>query len=90
MRIFRWTRDFHVHKESSLVPVWVSLLALPIHYFDRHSLFSILSSVGQPLFLDSATVARSRPSVARVCVEVVLLKPICSWVWIGVEGETGF
>ena len=48
MRVFRWTRDFHVHRESSLVPVWVTLPALPIHYLDKHSLFSILSPVGRP------------------------------------------
>ncbi|XP_027060814.2 uncharacterized protein [Coffea arabica] len=90
MRVFRWTRDFHVHKESPLVPVWVNLPALPIHFFDKHSLFFILSPVGQPLFLDAATSAGTRPSVARVCVELDLLKPICSRVWVAVEGESGF
>ncbi|XP_027157348.1 uncharacterized protein LOC113758825 [Coffea eugenioides] len=90
MRVFRWTRDFHVHKESSLAPVWFSLPALPIHYFDNHSLFSIVSPVGNPLFLDSAMAAVSRPSVARVCVEVDLLKPLCTRVWVAVEGEAGF
>ena len=90
MRIFRWTREFHVKKESALVPVWASLPVLPVHYFDKHSLFSILAPVGKPLFLDSATAAGTRPSVARVCVEVDLLKPICSRVWVAVEGEGGF
>ncbi|XP_027122242.1 uncharacterized protein [Coffea arabica] len=90
MRVFRWRRDFHVQKESSLAPVWVTLPALPIHYFDKHSLFSILSPVGKPLFLDAATSAGTRPSVARVCVEVDLVKPICSQVWVAVEGEIGF
>ncbi|XP_027118705.1 uncharacterized protein [Coffea arabica] len=90
MRVFRWTRDFHVQKESSLAPVWVTLPALPVHFFDKHSLFSILSPVGKPLFLDAATAAGTRPSVARVCVEVDLVKPICSRVWVAVEGETGF
>ncbi|XP_027156068.1 uncharacterized protein LOC113766259 [Coffea eugenioides] len=90
MRVFRWTRDFHVKKESALAPVWASLPALPIHYFDKHSLFSILAPVRKPLFLDSATAAGTRPSVARVCVEVDLLKPICSRVWVAVEGELGF
>ncbi|XP_027101284.2 uncharacterized protein [Coffea arabica] len=90
MRVFRWTRDFHGHKESSLAPVWVSLPSLPIHYFDKHSLFSITSLVGKPLFLDSATAAASRSNKARVCVEVDLLKPICTRVWISVEGEMRF
>ena len=90
MRVFRWTSNFHVHKESSLAPVWFSLPSLPVHFFDIHSLFSIVSPVGKPLFLDAATVAGTRPSVARVCVEVDLLKPLCLRVWVAVEGATGF
>nr|XP_027075879.1 uncharacterized protein LOC113699724 [Coffea arabica] len=90
MRVFRWTRDFHVHRESSLVLVWVSLPALPIHFHDKHSLFSILAPVRKPLFVDSATTARTRPSVARSCVEIDLLKPIYQRVWAAVEGEPGF
>ena len=77
-------------RELALVPVWASLPALPIHFFDKHSLFSTLSPVGKPLFLDSVTAMGTRPSVARVCVEMDLLKPICSRVWVAVEGEAGF
>ena len=90
MRVFRWSREFHVLRESSLVPVWVELPNLPIHFFDKHSLFSILSPVGRPLFLDSATAAGTRPSVARVCVEIDVAKPVLSRIWVAVEGETGF
>nr|XP_027099133.1 uncharacterized protein LOC113718424 [Coffea arabica] len=90
MRVFRWTREFHVHKESSLVPVWVSLPALPIHFHDKNSLFSILSPIRKPLFLDAATTTSTRPSVAKACVEIDLLKTLCSRVWVAVEGEGGF
>ena len=41
MRVFRWTREFHVRKESSLAPVWVTLPALLVHFFDKYSLFPI-------------------------------------------------
>lgn len=70
-----------------LVPVWISFPSRTIHYFDKHSLFSILNPVGRPLFLDSAAAVCTRPSVARVCVEVDLLKPICKRIWVAVEGE---
>ncbi|XP_027062037.1 uncharacterized protein [Coffea arabica] len=89
MRVFRWTRESHMHKESSLVPVWMALPALPIHYFGKHSLFSILSLVGRPLFLDSAMAAGTCPSVARVCVEVDEAKPVVSRICVAVEGEIG-
>ena len=90
MRVFRWTREFHVHKESSLVPVCVSLPALQIHFHDKNSLFSILSPIGKPLFLDATIAVGTRPSVAKACVEIDLRKSICSRVWVAVEGEGGF
>ncbi|XP_071926658.1 uncharacterized protein [Coffea arabica] len=90
MRVFRWTREFHVLRESSLVPVWVELPNLLIHYFDKHYLFSILSPVGRPLFLDSAMAAGTHPSVARVCVEIDVAKPVMPRIWVAVEGESGF
>ena len=86
----RWTREFHVHRESSLVLVWVALPTLPIHYFDKHSLFSILSPVGRLLFLDSAMAAGTRASVARMCMEIDVAKPIILRVWVAIEGESGF
>ena len=85
MRVFHWTRDFHVHKKLSVAPMWVSLPALSIHYFDKHSLFSILSPIGRPLFLDLATAAGTRPSVARVCVEIDVARPIVSRVYVTPE-----
>lgn len=90
MRVFRWTRDFHVPKESSLAPVWFSLPSLPVHYFDKHSLYSIVSPARTPLFLDAATASGTWPNMAWVCVEVDLMKPLCSRVWVAVEGESGF
>ena len=90
MRVFRWTRDFHLLKESFLPPVWVSLLALSIHYYDKYSLFSILTPVVKSLFLDLATATGTCPSVVRVRVEVDLMKPILLRVWVVVEGETSF
>lgn len=48
-------------------------------------LFSLASAVGHPLKLDEPTSTLSRPSVARVCVEVYLLKDLQKRVWIGVD-----
>lgn len=87
MRVFKWTLSFHVTKESSLVLVWFSLPSLPIHLFDKYSLFSIVNPLGKPIFIDAATANLSRPSVARICVEVDLLRPLPSWVWIGTENS---
>lgn len=86
MRTFRWTPEFHVSNESPFVPVWFSIPILPIHFFDNHSLFSIAQAVGKPLIIDAAMASLTRPSVARICIQVDLMKPIPEDVWIGMEG----
>lgn len=90
MRVFKWTPRFHVDRESSLVPVWFSLPKLPVHLFHKSCLFQIVACLGRPLYLDSATVSLSRPSVARVCVELDLLKTLPSRVWIVMGAGEGF
>ncbi|XP_071922584.1 uncharacterized protein [Coffea arabica] len=90
MRIFKWSTDFHVDRESSVVPVWFSLPKLPIHLFHKECLFSIVACLGWPLCVDTATAMGSRPSVARVCVEVDLQRELPERVWISVGDRMGF
>ncbi|XP_027158576.1 uncharacterized protein LOC113760210 [Coffea eugenioides] len=90
MRVFKWSPAFHVDKEPSVVPVWFKLPKLPLHYFNKECLFQIVNVLGSPLFVDAATMAASRPSVARVCVEIDLLKPLTLRVWIGNGDHEGF
>ncbi|KAK6145440.1 hypothetical protein DH2020_022260 [Rehmannia glutinosa] len=74
MRVFKWTPSFNPRMEAPLAPVWIRLPGLPIHLFDHNALFSIGLIIGKPLQVDSLTAARSRLSMARVCVELDLLK----------------
>ncbi|XP_027151979.1 uncharacterized protein LOC113752035 [Coffea eugenioides] len=90
MRVFKWTTSFHIDKESSLTPVWFGLPKLPVHLFDKQCLFQIVSCLGRPLFIDTAIAALSRPSVARVCVEIDLLKELPSRIWIQLGDVHGF
>lgn len=53
-------------------------------------LFHIVSILGNPLFVDATTLDVSRPSVARVYVEVDLLKALLSKIWIGNRDHEGF
>ncbi|CAI9112272.1 OLC1v1012692C1 [Oldenlandia corymbosa var. corymbosa] len=46
--------------------------------------------IGKPLKIDVPTLNMSRPSVARVCVEVDLLKDLPKQIRLGVEGNTYF
>ena len=82
MRVLKWSIDFHVDRETSVVPVWFSLPKLPVHLFHKECLFSIVACLGHPLCVDAATARGSRPNVARVCVEVDLMKSLSGRVWI--------
>ncbi|WRX14697.1 Reverse transcriptase domain - like 10 [Theobroma cacao] len=82
MRVFKWSPDFQPEKESSVVPVWISFPNLPAHLHEKSALMMVAKTVGNPLFVDEATANRSRPSVARVCVEYDCQKPPLDHVWI--------
>ncbi|XP_019232594.1 PREDICTED: uncharacterized protein LOC109213268 [Nicotiana attenuata] len=47
----------------------------------------VASAVGIPLEMDIATACRTRPSMAKVRVEVDLLKPLLTSVWVGSDDE---
>ncbi|VFQ76029.1 unnamed protein product [Cuscuta campestris] len=82
LKVFRWTHDFDPAIDSPLIPVWISLEGLPIHLFDSLALYSIANLIGKPLKTDAATASLSRPSVARICVEVDTSKDLPNGVWI--------
>lgn len=90
MRMFKWSSEFHVERESSIVPIWFKFPKLPISFFHPKALFFLASLFGSPLWLDSATLSLKRPSVARIQVETDLLKKLPSRVWIGTGDNQGF
>ncbi|KAL0454988.1 UNVERIFIED_CONTAM: hypothetical protein Slati_0838000 [Sesamum latifolium] len=87
MRIFKWTHDFNPRIESSIAPVWIRLPKLPLHLFYKKPLFGIVSLIGSPLKLDEATTDGFKPSVARVCVEIDLMKPRSEKLWIRTDNK---
>ncbi|VFQ86987.1 unnamed protein product [Cuscuta campestris] len=89
LKVFRWTHDFDPNADSPLIPVWIGLEGLPIHLFDSLALFSNGNLLGKPLKTDSATETLSRPSVARICVEIDTSKELPRSVWIHL-GELTF
>ncbi|KAL0447058.1 UNVERIFIED_CONTAM: hypothetical protein Slati_1833700 [Sesamum latifolium] len=87
MRIFKWSPEFNPKIESSIVPVWIRFPELPVHLFQKKALFGIASLIGSPLKIDEATADGIRLSVARVCVEIDLMNPQPSSIWVGTEGR---
>lgn len=81
--------DFCLDPKPPIVPVWVSFEHFSIHLFQKSPLLSLADLIGKPLKVNAATQSLSRPSVARVCVEINLLKPLAKRIWIG-QGDSGF
>nr|GMC69449.1 ABC transporter F family member 4-like [Ipomoea batatas] len=82
MRLFRWTAYFDTRFETSLASVWVLLPNLKANYFSIPCLKQIVKPIGRFLHVDAATAKFSRPNVAKVKVEVDLLKPLSSRMFI--------
>lgn len=90
MLVLKWTPAFSVAAEMSIVPVWLSLPNLPIHFFAKGPLFSIALLPSELLKVDTVIVTLIRPSVARFCVELDLLQEIPEKIWIGNGSGDGF
>ncbi|KAF8378755.1 hypothetical protein HHK36_030104 [Tetracentron sinense] len=87
-RFFKWTPSFESGLEPSIVPIWVSFPNHPIHLFNNSALESIGSILGKVLKIDGPTKTFTRPSVARVCIEMDILKKNPDRFWLGV-GDQG-
>lgn len=90
MWLFWWIPSFKPDVESPADPVWDSLPNLPLFLFNKQSPFLISSLIGKLLTLDAVMEDLSHPNVARLCVEVDLLKRLPHRVWPDCETNDGF
>lgn len=67
----------------SIVPVWVLIHQLPWHLFKWKIISRLVSEVGVVVAPDQATYSKSRGNVAKVKVEIDLLKPKLDQIWLG-------
>ncbi|KAL0926729.1 hypothetical protein M5K25_002974 [Dendrobium thyrsiflorum] len=70
MRLIKLSPLFDVDVESPVVPIWVSFPNLRPHLFSPRILLGLGSIIGRHLKIDQATSVGSRPSVARILVEL--------------------
>ncbi|KAL0926198.1 hypothetical protein M5K25_002408 [Dendrobium thyrsiflorum] len=74
MKITKWSPSLDISIESPMIPILVSFPNLRPHLFSPRILHSLGSMFGRPLKVDSATSVGSRPSLARVLVELDITK----------------
>ncbi|XP_073149021.1 uncharacterized protein [Henckelia pumila] len=83
IRFSKWTPEFKFEEESPIAPVWVRFPELPLHLYNKKSLYAIARILGNPIKLDEHTAERSRGAFARVCVEMNVLDERIKHVWVG-------
>ncbi|KAL0915133.1 hypothetical protein M5K25_015532 [Dendrobium thyrsiflorum] len=82
MKLFKWTPYFDINIESPTIPIWVSFPNLRPHLFSPWILHGLGSLFGRHLRTDNATSNGTRPSVARVLVELDVTKRYHDQIWV--------
>lgn len=84
LMISTWRPNFRPSKNGfDSMSVWIRIDELPIEYYDKEALFTIARVVGTPIRVDYATDKITRGRYARVCVKIMLSKPLITRVWVG-------
>ncbi|XP_060182449.1 uncharacterized protein LOC132612132 [Lycium barbarum] len=83
----KWTPNFKPEEDLPIVPVWVLLPGFPFHMHTWNYTKQIVAAVGMPIEIDMATKTMNRPSMAKIRVEIDLMKPLIHNIWIGTEDD---
>ncbi|XP_019158194.1 PREDICTED: uncharacterized protein LOC109154909 [Ipomoea nil] len=79
----RWQPDFDPYTaKMEKMAVWVRFPGLPVEYFLDGSVKKVLKLIGKPIKLDTTTAEVDKVKFARAAVEIDLLKPLVSMVWV--------
>ncbi|KAG5585313.1 hypothetical protein H5410_045747 [Solanum commersonii] len=85
---FIYDDNFNSKEETTQVTTWISFPDLLPIFFVKEVMFSLASAVGKPLHLDLATINKTRPSYARVKIQLDLLAEKPEYVQMEIENET--
>ncbi|PHT59573.1 hypothetical protein CQW23_01936 [Capsicum baccatum] len=85
MRLQMWTPTFTPKEETLIVPVWVTLPELPWHFYNKEFISALLSPVGKMLYLDTASIQKTRGSMAKVRFQINLTEELPPHIWIGFD-----
>ncbi|KAI0494570.1 hypothetical protein KFK09_024708 [Dendrobium nobile] len=85
MKLTKWSPTLDIGIESPIILIWISSPHLRPHFFAPRILFGLGELFGKPLKIDEATSVGSRPSNARVLVEIDITKTYTKQVWLGSE-----
>jgi hypothetical protein len=81
LKLFAWSKDFNPKlQQNTSVQVWVKIFGLSQEYWHKNILFTIASSLGTPICIDSVTAKpmheRTFGQFVRVLIDIDLLQPL--------------
>lgn len=79
--------NLNLEEETTQALAWISFPDFLPTFFSKESLFSLASVVGKPLYLDGATINKSRPSCTIVKVQIGLLAERHDFVMMEIANE---
>jgi len=85
MRPLKWEPWFTLEAETTTTLTWVSFPSLPPNFFVKESLFNLAQAIEKSLHIDIATKNQSKPSCAKVKVEVDLLQDFPKRMNVGIK-----
>lgn len=86
-RLFRWTPDFEIGKDSSMAAMWARLYNLPLQYFNESALIRLGSALGTVLLICPKTADLTQQIYARMCIELEVSKPLLESFLSGTSNE---
>ncbi|KAL3619920.1 hypothetical protein CASFOL_034832 [Castilleja foliolosa] len=89
-RISRWHRKYDFSKDSTIVPVWVSMPKLPIEFMNPAILEKIGNVLGKFLCIDERNTKLTNSFRARICVEMDVTRELLTEIFIGDPNEEGY
>lgn len=82
-----YDEKFTVEAETSQAMAWISFPDLLPTFFGKETIFSLAIGIGKPIYVDAATTNKTRPSCARVKIQVDLLGDLPDCVEIEIKNK---
>lgn len=89
MTFEKWTTKFKPDREFLHAPIWITLLDLPQYFYEQDVICRIVEPSGTPLTIDKATITKSRPTTAKICIEMDLSRAILSEIDVEIRNAKG-
>ncbi|KAF6161589.1 hypothetical protein GIB67_009468 [Kingdonia uniflora] len=91
-KIQRWFIHFDPKKESPIVSIQIQLPHFKVCFCHSNFLKPVMNNLigGNFVRLDHPTQSHSRPSTARMCIEIDLTKSYPKVIWIGLSKSEGW